>query len=223
MNRIFGYGNKKLSDQLLQESSNAINQAQQSLMNRVSQLDTQICQLNSQLQGLQKRINNTKNSIGQAPLKQRALKLLTKRKQLESMKDSLESQSWSMTQAQMTSDNLINTMVTVDALKKTNIALKQQYGKINVDKIQDMQDEMIDLIEQGEQLQEILTMNGENIDNISESELDIELQALEESELNVDFDFADIEINHNQSYPTNVPQFIDEEPEVDPKKLETVV
>ena len=72
------------------------------------------------------------------------------------MRDSLDSQSWSMTQAQLTSDNLQNTMVTVNALKQTNKALKAQYGKINLDKLQDMQDEMLDLIEQGDELQDML-------------------------------------------------------------------
>ena len=97
MNRLFGYGNKKSHDQLLQESNQAMNQAQQGLQSRVSQLDTQISQLNFQLQTIQRKISSSKSSLGQRPLRQQALKLLNKRKQLQGMRDSLDSQSWSMT------------------------------------------------------------------------------------------------------------------------------
>lgn len=214
MNRIFGYGNRKTHDQMLQESGKAMNQAQQGLQERVSQLDTQISQINFQLQSLQKKINSSRSPAGQRPLRQQALKLLNKRKKLESMRDSLDSQSWSMTQAQMTSDNLKNTMVTVNALKQTNKALKAQYGKINVDKLQDMQDEMMDLIEQGDELQQVLAMNSANgdIEDIDESELDAELDALAEGDLMAPgMEDSGLEV---PTYLTGtVPQFIDEEPQ----------
>ncbi|QLG75002.1 hypothetical protein HG535_0H03290 [Zygotorulaspora mrakii] len=214
MNRVFGYGNKKTHDQLLQESGRAMDQAQQGLQERVSQLDTQISQLNFQLQSLQKKISSARSSAGQRPLRQQALKLLNKRKKLEQMRDSLDSQSWSMSQAQMTSDNLKNTMITVNALKQTNKALKSQYGKINIDKLQDMQDEMMDLIEQGDELQEILsanTLNGD-IEDIDESELDAELDALGEEDLTVP-GIEESGIDMPSYLSGAVPQFIDEEPQ----------
>lgn len=216
MDRIFGYGNRKTHEQMLQESGKAMDQAQQGLQERVSQLDTQISQLNFQLQTLQKKITTSRSTAGQRPLRQQALKLLNKRKKLEQMRDSLDSQSWSMTQAQMTSDNLKNTMVTVSALKQTNKALKAQYGKINLDKLQDMQDEMADLIEQGDELQQMLAMNSVNgdIEDVDESELDAELDALAEEQLmgpGINESGLDV-----PSYLTDtIPQFIDEEPQTE--------
>lgn len=223
MNRIFGYGNRKTHEQMMLDSSKAIDQAQSGLAGRVSQLDTQISQLNFQLSTLQKKISNTKSTMGQKPLRQRALKLLNKRKQLEAMRDQLDSQSWSMSQVQMTTDNLKNTMVTVNALKQTNQALKQQYSKINIDKIKDMQDEMMDLIEQGDELQEVLAMQNQDIDDISESELDAELEALGEEDLMEDLDLNDAEANGElPSYLNNaMPQFVDDEPIEDKPALET--
>ncbi|AET38485.1 Vps60p Ecym_2787 [Eremothecium cymbalariae DBVPG len=222
MNRLFGYSNKKTSSQLLQDSSNAMDQAQQGLNGRISQLDTQIVQLNFQLQTLQKKIAGTRSAMGQKPLRQRALKLLNKRKQLEAMRDQLDSQSWSMSQAQMTADNLKNTMVTVNAFKQTNKALKQQYGKIDIDKLQDMQDEMAELMVQGEELQQVLAMNGESVDDISEGELDAELEALEEGGL--DLGLEDRNMDRLPSYLSDaVPQFVDDDPvdEHEPARLET--
>lgn len=217
MNRIFGYGNKKSHDQLLQESNQSMNQAQQSLSNRISQLDTQIAQLNFQLQNIQKNLQRSNNK--QPSLRKQALKILNKRKQLENMKDSLDSQSWSMTQAQLTNDNLQNTMITINALKQTNNAMKAQYGKINIDKLQDMQDEMLDLIEQGDELQEVLAMNNNSgeLDDISDAELDAELDALAQE----DFTLPTSENSLGNDMPSYLlganapPAFIEEEPNLD--------
>ncbi|CAG59484.1 uncharacterized protein GVI51_G04345 [Nakaseomyces glabratus] len=216
MNRIFGYGNKKTHDQMLQESGAAMDQAQQGLQHRLSQLDTQIAQINFQLQALQKKMKGMKSSVGQRPLRAQALKLLNKRKQLEQMRDSIDAQSWSMTQAQMTSDNLKNTMVTVNALKSTNKALKAQYGKIDIDKLQDMQDEMMDLIDQGEELQQVLATNfvGNDIEDIDEGELDAELEALADEDLTAMManDIGEGEGTEVPSYLAGtVPKFIDED------------
>ncbi|CUS21671.1 LAQU0S03e08020g1_1 [Lachancea quebecensis] len=225
MNRIFGYGGRKNHEQLLQDSNKAMNEAQQSMQQRISGIDTQISQLNVQLQAIQRKISSTKSAAGQKPLRQRALKLLNKRKQLEGMRDSLDSQSWSMNQAQMTSDNLRNTMVTVNALKQTNKALKAQYGKINVDKLQDMQDEMLDLVEQGEELQQVLAMGSgaQDIDDISETELDAELEALGDDQLYGEMNFETDTAGEIPSYLSGtVPQFVDEEPLPETEgKLET--
>lgn len=41
-----------------------------------------------------------------------------------------------MEQASLTTENLRNTMATVDAMKTANKELKKQYGKLDVDKIE---------------------------------------------------------------------------------------
>lgn len=217
MNRIFGYGNKKNHDQLLKESNQAMNQAQQGLQTRMSKLDTEISQLNMQLSGIQKRLQMVKNPLGQRPLRAQALKLLNKRKKLEQMRESLDNQDWSMTQAQMMTDTLQNTMISVNAMKQHNAVLKSQYGKIDLDKLEDMQDEMADLIEKGEELQNALSMSTMgDVDDIDEGELDAELEALAEGDLEQELletgnmDAADA--GTVPSYLSGaVPQFIDEE------------
>lgn len=57
MNRIFGYGGRKNHEQLLQDSNKAMNEAQQSMQQRISGIDTQISQLNVQLQAIQRKIS----------------------------------------------------------------------------------------------------------------------------------------------------------------------
>ena len=48
----------------------------------------------------------------------------------------LEQQTYNMEQASLTTDNLRNTMATVDAMKIANKEMKKQYGKLDVDKIE---------------------------------------------------------------------------------------
>lgn len=239
MNRIFGYGkNRKTSEQILRESNQAMTQAQQSLQTRISKLDTEISQLNMQLANIQKRLSTIKSPQGQKSLRSQALKLLNKRKKLEQMRDSLDNQEWSMTQAQMMTDTLQNTMISVNALKQHNSILKQQYGKIDIDKLEDMKDEMVDLIEKGEELQNALNLNmtGNSMeDDINEDELDAELNALAEEEpdwgdgllnsnitLNDDYmnnnNNNNLETLHNGKIPSylsgTIPEFIDEDNEI---------
>lgn len=212
MNRLFGYGSRKTHDEMLMESNKAMEGAQEGLQKRISSLDTQITQLNIQLQNVQNSLTRSSGAASRSRLRQQAMKLLSKRKQLEAMRDSLDSQSWSMSQAQMVSDNVKNTMVTVNALQQTNKALRAQYGKLDIDKLQDMQDEMADLIEQGDELQDILAAGAPGVRDaadIDEDELDAELEALAQDEVSMGIAGID---EGNPSYLSDiVPQFIDAE------------
>jgi charged multivesicular body protein 5 len=73
---------------------------------------------------------------GKNALKQRAMKVLQQRKMYDGQRDQLQSSSWSMEQAVMTTENLRNTMTTVDAMKSANKEMRRQYGKIDVNKIE---------------------------------------------------------------------------------------
>lgn len=48
----------------------------------------------------------------------------------------LAQQSFNMESAALTTDNLRNTMATVDAMKVANKEMRKQYGKIDIDKIE---------------------------------------------------------------------------------------
>jgi charged multivesicular body protein 5 len=45
-------------------------------------------------------------------------------------------QTFNMESAALTTDNLRNTMATVDAMKVANKEMRKQYGKIDIDKIE---------------------------------------------------------------------------------------
>ncbi|KAG7747535.1 hypothetical protein KL912_003559 [Ogataea haglerorum] len=149
-----------------------------SIDERAASLDVKISKLNAELATYQQKMAKMRDGPSKTAVKQRALKVLKQRKQLEAQKDQLDAQSWNISQAQMTTENLRNTMITVDALKSSNKELKRTYGKIDIDKIEALQDEMLDLIDQSNELQDSLARSYDVPDDISESELDAELEAL---------------------------------------------
>ncbi|KAI9726316.1 MAG: hypothetical protein M1828_001590 [Chrysothrix sp. TS-e1954] len=151
---------------------------------RIESLDVKLATLTSELTTYQSRLSKMRPGPGKNALKQKALKTLQQRKMYESQRDQLQSQSWNMEQAGMMTDNLRNTMATVDAMKTTQKELKKQYGKVNVDKLERLQDEMADLMDQGNEIQETLARSYDVPEEVDEEELDAELEALgEEGEL----------------------------------------
>jgi charged multivesicular body protein 5 len=150
---------------------------------------------------------------GKTAIKQKALKVLQQRKMYESQRDQLQQQSWNMEQAGMMQDNLKNTMTTVDAMKTTTKELRKQYGKVNIDKIEKLQDEMADLMDMGNDIQESISRSYDVPDEVDEDELDAELEALGDE---VDFEGVMGESSGMPSYmldDTAPPQFIDDAPE----------
>ena len=149
---------------------------------------------------------------GKSAIKAKALKILQRRKMYESQRDQLQQQSWNMEQADMMTSNLKNVMTTVDAMKTTNKTLKQQYGKINIDKIERMQDEMADLMEVGNEIQESLGRAYDVPEDVDEAELDAELEALgEEAEFEMGGAAGESELPAFMR--DEVPTFVDEPPE----------
>lgn len=211
MNRLFGTKSTVPKPTL--------DDAIKSIDERSGSLDVKLSKINAELLTYQQKISRMRDGPGKSALKQKALKLLRQRKQIEAQKDQLENQLWNMTQASMTTDNLKNTVITMDAMKLANKALKAQYGKINIDKMEQLQDEMLDLIDKLNELQESLLMLYEAPDDISELELDAELDALGEQ---MDFESEMTEsglgvpsyLNESEG-PQKLPAFIDEPEEAE--------
>lgn len=54
----------------------------------------------------------------------------------EAQLNQLAQQTFNMESASLATDNLRNTMATVDAMNLANKEMRQQYGKIDIDKIE---------------------------------------------------------------------------------------
>ena len=174
---------------------------------RIESIDVKLSKLNGELATYQAKLTKMRDGPGKSAIKSKALKVLQQRKMYESQRDQLQQQSWNMEQAGMMQDNLKNVMTTVDAVKTTNKALKQQYGKIDIDKIERMQDEMADLMEMGNEINESISRAYDVPEDVDEAELDAELEALGEDMMME---------QQGESVPSfmqeEVPQFIDDPP-----------
>ncbi|TID29505.1 hypothetical protein CANINC_001900 [Pichia inconspicua] len=211
MNRLFG-NKSKVPKPTLDDALGSID-------DRVASLDVKVAKVNAELATYQQKLSKMRDGPGKSALKQRAIKLLRQRKQLETQRDQLMSQSWNISQAQMTTENLKNTMITVDAMRQTNKELRKTYGKIDIDKLEDMQDEMLDLIDQSNDLQAALGRSYDVPDDISESELDAELEALgDELELET-FEGDELPSYLNDGLDADtLPSFLQDEPTKEEQK-----
>lgn len=72
----------------------------------------------------------------QDAVQQRALRTLKQKRMYESQLAQLVQQTLNMESAALATENLRNTMATVDAMQQANKELKKQYGKIDIDKIE---------------------------------------------------------------------------------------
>ena len=156
----------------------ATNNSLSQLETNIESLDVKISQANTQLAPLLQRRAQLRPGPGRNAVDAKAKKILERRKRLEAQRDQLEQQSFNMEQADMMTTNLRNVATTVDAMKTTNKTLRQQYGKLDVDKIERMQDEMADLLEVGNEIQESLGRAYDVPEEVDEAELDAELEAL---------------------------------------------
>lgn len=107
----------------------------------------------------------------------------------ENQRNNLMNQSFNMEQANFATQMLKDTQTTVQAMKLGVQEMKKEYKKVNIDQIEDLQDDMADMMEQANEVQDILGRTS-GLDDIDESELDAELEALTE-ELALDDQSAD--------------------------------
>ncbi|TKX23297.1 putative vacuolar protein-sorting-associated protein [Elsinoe australis] len=210
MNRLFGARNTAPKPSL--------NDAIGNVQTRLDSIDVNISKLNAELATYQQKLSRMRDGPGKNAIRSRAKGLLERRRQYEAQKDQLMSQSWNMEQAGMMQDNLRNTMATVDALKTTTKELKKQYGKVDIDKIDKLQDEMADLMDVGNEIQESISRSYDLPEDVDEAELDAELEALGE-----EVDLGEGLGETGESMPSFLqdsapPQFIDEPPEQDKVK-----
>jgi charged multivesicular body protein 5 len=128
----------------------------QSTDNRVEQVEVKIKKLDAELLKYKDQMKTLREGAGKNAIKQKAIRVLKQKKMYEQQRDQLMQQSLNMEQASMATDNLKNTFITVDAMRTANKELKKQYKSINIDKIDKIQDEMEDLLEQANEIQETM-------------------------------------------------------------------
>ena len=122
----------------------------------------------------------------------------------EGQRDQLYNQQFNLDQVQFTTESVKDTVATVQALKtaKKDLSKQMKAKEFNIDKIDKLQDEMMDLMDRQREVQESLGMSYD-VPDVDESELMDELDAL-------DYELA------TESTTTNaegVPSYLQADPE----------
>ncbi|KAI9269603.1 Snf7 family [Helicostylum pulchrum] len=170
MNRLFGSGKKVTKPTLNDAISNTDV--------RVDAVEVKVRKLDAELTRYRDQLKKMRDGPAKKTVQQKALRVLKQKKLYEAQRDNLQQQSFNMEQAQMTTENLRNVMATVDAMQTANKEMKKQYKNVNLDKIDQLQDEMEDLMEQANEVQETLGRSYNLPDDIDEEDLEAELDAL---------------------------------------------
>lgn len=197
MNRIFGSSSSKKPKPTLQDAINATDA-------RAASVEVKIKKLDGELFRYKEQMSKLRSGPGKNAIQQRALRVLQQKKLYEGQLNQLQQQTFNMESAALTTDNLRNTMATVDAMKLANKEMRKQYGKIDIDKIENMHYDMEELLEQANEIQESLGRSYAVPDEIDEADLEAELDALqlEEEEEGPSY-LSDL---------NKVPDFVDETP-----------
>lgn len=197
MNRIFGSSSSKKPKPTLQDAINATDA-------RVASVEVKIKKLDGELFRYKEQMSKLRSGPGKNAIQQRALRVLQQKKLYEGQLNQLQQQTFNMESAALATDNLRNTMATVDAMKLANKEMRKQYGNIDIDKIEIMHYDMEELLEQANEIQESLGRSYAVPDEIDEADLEAELDALqlEEEEEGPSY-LSDL---------NKVPDFVDETP-----------
>jgi len=197
MNRIFGNSASKKPKPSLQDAISSTDA-------RIGSIEVKVKKLDGELARYKEQMSKLRNGPGKDAIQQRALRTLKQKRMYEGQLNQLAQQSFNMESAALTTDNLRNTMATVDAMNVANKEMRKQYGKIDIDKIESMHYDMEDLLEQANEIQESLGRSYAVPDEIDEADLEAELDALqlEDEEESTSY-LADI---------NKVPDFVDEPP-----------
>ncbi|PPQ77437.1 hypothetical protein CVT25_011019 [Psilocybe cyanescens] len=203
MNRLFGTSASKKPKPSLQDAINSTDA-------RMSSIEVKIRKLDGELGRYKEQMSKLRNGPGKDAIQQRALRTLKQKRMYEAQVAQLTQQTFNMESAALATENLRNTMATVDAMQIANKEMRKQYGKIDIDKIEarfflfNIHYDMEDMLEQANEIQESLGRSYAVPDEIDEADLEAELDALalEEEEEGPSY-LADL---------NKVPDFIDEPP-----------
>lgn len=187
MNRLFGGAKKKAPPPNLTDAISSVDSRGESIEKKIAKLELELKKYRDQMKKM--RDGPSKNMV-----KQRALRVLKQKRMYESQLEGLRNQSFNMEQANFGIQQLKDTKTTVDAMKLGVKEMKREYKKVDIGKIEDIQDEMEDMLEQTNEVMDVLGRPYGVPEDVDEDDLEAELEALGDEylgELDEDAGFLD--------------------------------
>mmetsp|Transcript_20946 Transcript_20946/g.61981 ORF Transcript_20946/g.61981 Transcript_20946/m.61981 type:complete len:209 (+) Transcript_20946:239-865(+) len=146
---------------------------------RTGELDERIKKLDQELSRYTEQMRKMKPGAAKSSIQQRAIRVLKQKKLYEAQREKMANTQFNMEQVKFAQESMVDTAATVTAMQDANKALKKQFKTMDINKVEDLQDDMADLLEQSEEIQGVLGRSY-NLEDVDESALEDELRALEE-------------------------------------------
>lgn len=147
------------------------------LENRGDAIDAKCKKIDEDLVKLKQQIQNSRGPT-QARFKQRAMQLLQQKRMYEGQRDVVYQQQSNIDQLQFTTEMIQDTKLQVTALRDTAKTMKKEFKNFRVEDIENMQDDLRELYEDAQEIQEIMGRAYDVPEDIDESDLMDELDAL---------------------------------------------
>lgn len=170
MDRLFGRSKAKQPPPSLTDCISGIDDRTDSVEKKIAKLDADLLKYKNQMKKM--RNGPAKNAV-----KQKAMMVLKQKKRYESQRDNMMQQSFNMEQTNYSIQTMKDTQSTVTAMKTGLKQMKKEHKKIDIDKIEDLQDEMEDMLELADEVQETLGRSY-GMPELDDADLDAELDAL---------------------------------------------
>ncbi|KXZ49322.1 hypothetical protein GPECTOR_22g916 [Gonium pectorale] len=175
MRRIFGAKKPEAPVPTLDETTDRLD-------TRGAKADEKIKALDEQLARYKEQIKKTRPGPAQDAIKRRAMQVLKQRKLYESQREQLYNQQYNLEQTRFTVDSVKDTVTSVQALKAASKEMKTAFKKnkeLDISYIENMQDEMFDMMDMANEINEAMGRSYAVPDDVDESDLMAELDALE--------------------------------------------
>jgi charged multivesicular body protein 5 len=198
MNRLFGNKNKTPAPTIADQCQN--------IDGRVDTVDKKVAKLDAELLKYKQQMAKMKPGPSKNMVKQKAMRVLKQKKQYEGQRESMAQQSFNLDQTNYAIQSMKDTQVTVAAMKGGMKEMKKEYKKMDIGKIENMQDEMADMMEDANEIQEVMGRSY-GMPELDEDDLEAELDALgDEMLLDDDTTYLDSADTTNMpTIPTGMP------------------
>ncbi|KAM3147059.1 hypothetical protein pb186bvf_000775 [Paramecium bursaria] len=153
------------------------------LTDQQKRMDIKVKELTETIQNIDKDIteqynkSRTTKGVVSTTAKQRACMLLKKKKMYEQQLGQLLNNQFTLDQIAFTKENITNTMEMAQAMKQQVDVQKQMFKDIDMDKLDDIMDDMEDMKFETEYMNDMMNRNYSC--DVDEGELDREMQEIE--------------------------------------------
>ncbi|CAD8166512.1 unnamed protein product [Paramecium pentaurelia] len=183
MNRLFGTSKQEPPKQQQPQPQNPQQPKVIDLSEQQKRSEAKVKELTEQIQELDKQIceqyqkAKTSKGVQQTTAKSRAVMLLKRKKMLEQQLGQMLNNQMTLDQVAFTKENIQNTIEMAQAMQQVVAVQKEAFKEIDMDKLDDLMDDMEDMKFETDYMNEMMNRNYSC--DIDESELDREMAEIE--------------------------------------------